>query len=284
VLLFNETMRTELADDFATLLRGRRSRSGLSQLELAVRTGTTQRHISFLERGRSKPGRDIVLRLADSLNSTLRQRNALLMAAGFAPAHPESPRNSADFAPILSAVQHVLDGHRPYPAMMMAGHGEVVASNRSFGFMLDLVSPELLTPPVNALRIALHPDGMAPHILNLEQWRHHILGGLRSRDPDPALEALIEELEGYGVPSRASASEQAVPFAVPLHLRTGLGDVRLLATLATFLNATDVTLADLRLEAFLPADRESADILYQYDRAQDARNGSSGGARTEGSG
>lgn len=260
-------MRTiQVPSDFPTLLRVSRNRGRLSQLELALRAGTTQRHVSFLEQGRSKPGRDIILRLASSLNLSLRQRNALLESAGFAPAHPQLAPDSPDLAAIRNSLQHVLDGHCPYPAMVMVGDGEVIAANRSFNFLLDLVSPTLLDPPVNAMRIALHPDGMAPHIVNLDDWRRHILQGLRAREQEASLAALIDELEGYGTPADRVTNTDLMPFAVPLRLNTTHGEVRLIATIASFVTATDITLSDLRLEAFLPGDSESADILHRYDR------------------
>lgn len=142
-------------------LRQWRVRRRLSQLELAIGAGTTQRHVSFLEQGRSTPGRDIVSRLAESLDLTLRKHNTLRSTAGFAPLHPESAPGAPVLAPVLEALQHVLDGHLPYPAMVMDGFGELVASNGAFSLLLDGVAPWLLKQPINVLRVALHPDGMA---------------------------------------------------------------------------------------------------------------------------
>ena len=254
-------MTVSLQGDFGTVLREWRNRRRLSQIDLALEAGTTQRHLSFLEQGRSTPGRDIVSRLADSLRLTLRQRNVLLSAAGFAPAHPESSLDAPLLEPVREALQHVLDGHLPYPAMVMDGFGELVAANSAFGLLTDGVAGWLLEAPVNVLRVALHPEGMAARIVNLDDWRLHILHGLRERGPHPRIDKLIEELEGYGVPASGGRPVESLGFAVPLHLRSLDGDVRLVATISTFVTALDVTVSELRLEAFLPADPQTAAIL-----------------------
>jgi len=261
-------MSVATTDDFATVLRGWRTRRRLSQMDLAIEAGTTQRHVSFLERGRSAPGRDIVARLADSLQLTPRQRNALLSAAGFAPTHPESAPDAPVLEPVREALQHVLDGHLPYPAMIMNGFGELVAANGAFGLLVEGVAPRLLEPPVNVLRVALHPEGMAPRTVNLDDWRRHVLHGLRQRGPHPRIDALIDELESYGLPAPGSEPIESLGFAVPLHLRTDDGDVRLVATISTFVTALDVTASELRLEAFLPADPETAEILARRSEAR----------------
>jgi transcriptional regulator with XRE-family HTH domain len=262
-------MSAVITSEFGAVLRGWRTRRRLSQLDLATEAGTTQRHLSFLEQGRSTPGRAIVVRLADSLQLTLRQRNGLLLAAGFAPAHPESSRDAPILAPVREALQHVLDGHLPYPAMVMDGFGDLVSANAAFSLLAEGVAPWLLEPPINALRVALHPDGMAPRTINLDDWRRHILHALRQRGPDPRIDALLEELAGYGLPATGGPLE-SLGFAVPLHLRSALGDVRLIATISTFVTALDVTVSELRLEAFLPADPETAEILAHYDAARHA--------------
>jgi transcriptional regulator with XRE-family HTH domain len=256
-------MSASVTNDFGTALRGWRSRRRLSQIDLAIGAGTTQRHLSFLEQGRSVPGRDMVTRLADSLQLTLREGNALLSAAGFAPEHPESPPDAPLLEPVRQALQHVLDGHLPYPAMVMDGFGELVVANGAFDLLTEGVAPWLLEPPVNVMRIALHPDGMAPRIVNLDDWRRHILHGMRQRGPHPRIDALIEELEGYGRPAPARQPSESLGFAVPLHLRSSDGDVRLVATISTFITALDVTVSELRLEAFLPADRDTTEILVR---------------------
>lgn len=257
-------MSTATQGEFGTALREWRNRRRLSQIDLATDAGTTQRHLSFLEQGRSLPGRDIVGRLADSLQLTLRQRNTLLSAAGFAPSHPESPPDAPLLEPVREALQHVLDGHLPYPAMVMDGFGELVAANSAFGLLADGVAGWLLQAPINVLRVALHPDGMASRIVNLDDWRRHILQGLRERGPHPRIDALMEELEGYGLPAPGGGPAESLGFAVPLHLRLPDGDVRLIATIAAFATALDVTVSELRLEAFLPADPQTAAILSRH--------------------
>ena len=264
-------MSVSAPGEFGTVLREWRNRRRLSQIDLAIEAGTTQRHVSFLEQGRSVPGRDIVSRLADSLELTLRQRNALLSAAGFAPAHPESRPDAPLLQPVREALQHVLDGHLPYPAIVMDGFGELVAANGAFELLTDGVAESLLEAPVNVLRVALHSEGMAARIVNLDDWRRHILHGLRERGPHPRIDALIEELEGYGVPGPGSRPVESLGFAVPLHLRSIDGDVRLVATISTFVTALDVTVSELRLEAFLPADQETAAILSRRHAARAQR-------------
>ncbi|MFE1290731.1 helix-turn-helix domain-containing protein [Streptomyces sp. NPDC058751] len=251
------------------LLRWRRARR-VSQLELASRAGTTQRYVSFIERGRSVPGREIVIRLAESLDLTLRERNALLLAAGYAPAFTESPLDAAALKPVREALDGILEGHLPYPAVVTGPRGELVAANAAFDVLSEGAAPELLEPPVNVLRLALHPRGTASRVVNLDAWGRHIVENLRARSlhsPDPLLDALVEELARY-VPASEPGADH-LGFAVPLRLRCPEGELRLLTTLTSFATAVDVTLAELRLEAFLPADRETAGILR--DRA--ARRG-----------
>jgi hypothetical protein len=151
----------------------------------------------------------------------------------------------------------------PYPAMVMNGFGELVGANGAFGLLTEDVAPWLLEPPINVMRIALHPEGMAPRIVNIDDWRRHILHGMRQRGPHPRIDALIEELESYGVPAQARRPTESLGFAVPLHRRSSDGDVRLVATISTFVTALDVTVSELRLEAFLPADRDTTEILVR---------------------
>jgi transcriptional regulator with XRE-family HTH domain len=247
---------------FPTELRHWRTARRLSQLELAIRADTTQRHVSFIEQGRSRPGRNVVMRLAESLDLTLRERNELLLAAGFAPAFPESPLDDAALRPIREALDIILDGHLPYPAMVVRPHGILVTANRAFELFHEDVDPALLVPPVNVFRLALHPDGVAPRIRNLPAWGRHITENLRTqlgRSPDPSLDALLVELEGYLPPLRAR--DDVLGFAMPLELGSADGDLRLITTLTSFATAADVTLAELHLEAFLPADDRTAEVL-----------------------
>ena len=243
-------------------LRHWRTARRMSQLDLAVRAGTTQRHVSFIEQGRSRPGRSMIVRLSESMELTLREQNSLLLAAGFAPAFPESPLDDAALRPVRDALDTILDGHLPYPAMVVRPHGILVVANRAFGLFHDGVDPTLLTPPVNVFRLALHPDGIAPRVRNLPEWGRHITENLRARferSPDPSLEELLAELESY-LPPLPDQTE-VLGFAQPLELASAHGDLRLITTLTSFATAADVTLAELHLEAFLPADERTAEIL-----------------------
>jgi transcriptional regulator with XRE-family HTH domain len=247
---------------FPTELRRWRSVRRLSQLDLAVRAGTTQRHVSFIEQGRSRPGRGLVVRLAESMELTLRERNELLLAAGFAPAFPESRLDDEALRPVRRALETILDGHLPYPAMVVRPHGILVAANRAFDVFHEDVDPALLAPPVNVFRLALHPDGVARRVRNLPEWGRHITQNLRAqlvRSPDASLEALLTELEGYLPPLPAEVD--VLGFAVPLEVASAEGDLRLITTLTSFATAADVTLAELHLEAFLPADESTAEVL-----------------------
>ncbi|QYG93209.1 helix-turn-helix transcriptional regulator [Iamia sp. SCSIO 61187] len=247
---------------FPTVLRRWRTARRMSQLDLAVRAGTTQRHLSFVEQGRSRPGRGVVLRLAESLDLTLRERNELLVAAGFAPAFPESPLDDDALRPVRRALDAILDGHLPFPAMVVRPHGVLVTANRAFEVFHEDVDPCLLAPPVNVWRLALHPDGLAARVRNLPAWGRHITESMRAqlvRSPDPALEALLDELEGYLPPLAAEA--EVLGFSVPLELASRDGELRLITTLTSLATAVDVTLAELHLEAFLPADDRTAEVL-----------------------
>lgn len=244
---------------FAEELRGWRRRRGVSQIELALRAGTTQRHLSFIESGRSTPGRPMVVRLAESLEVPLRERNTLLLSAGYAPAYQESEWTGETLTPVRTALESVLRGHQPYPAILVDRRGDLVSANDAFGVLAGAVS---LTPPVNVPRLFLHPDGLAPSIVNLAEWGWHVLDGLRrqaARDPDPVLTATIDELATL-VPDRDPGPDH-LGFAVPLRYRTPDGELNLLTTLSHFGTALDVTVAELRLEAFLPADKETAALL-----------------------
>jgi transcriptional regulator with XRE-family HTH domain len=250
--------------DFPQALRERRTRRRLSQLELALRAGTTQRHVSFLESGRSEPGREIVVRLAESLDLPLRERNGLLLAAGYAPAYSQTSLNDPALAPVHTALKHILTAHMPYPAIVIDRHGDLVAANEAFGLLTDGAAPELLEPTANVYRLALHPKGMAPRIVNFAEWARHILEGIHAevlRNPDDLLADLHTELTEY-VPDRPLKPGH-LGFAVPLHLRSTEGELQLMTTVTTFATAVDVTIAELKLEAFLPVDQVTASILSQ---------------------
>jgi len=253
-------------DGLAGALREWRTRRRVSQLDLALRAGTTQRHVSFIESGRSVPGRAMILRLAESLDVPLRDRNILLLAAGYAPAYPETRFDDPRLGPVRTALERILDGHLPYPAVIVDRHGDLLAANGGFGGLTHGVAPELLAPPVNVPRVLLHPLGMAPRIANFDEWAWHVIDRLHqetARNPSARLTDLVTELEEL-VPDRP---RQPAPgylgFAVPLRLRAGHGEMRLMTTLTHFGTAVDVTIAELRLEAFLPADETTASMLTE---------------------
>ena len=254
---------------FAQALREWRERRRVSQLELALRAGTTQRHVSFIERGRSLPGRSMVVRLAEALEVPLRERNALLLAAGFAPAYPQTNLDDPSLDPVRSALEHVLDGHMPYPAVLTDRDARLVAANPATGALLVGAARWLLDAPVNLARVLLHPDGIAPRIGNLTEWGWHVIDGLArkaDRDGNPALETLIAELVEY-VPARQRPLPPGhLGFAVPLRLRADEQELALLTTLAHFATAIDVAVAELTLEAFLPADAATAAFFTKSTR------------------
>ncbi len=252
-------------------LRAWRERRRLSQLELALRAGTTQRHVSFVEQGRSQPGRALLLRLAESLELSPRARNQLLLSAGLAPVFPDTPYGDDSLGALRDAVDQVLAGHLPFPALVVDRRAYIVARNAAVDVLTEGADPALLVPPIHSLRLALHPRGMAPRVANLGQWGRHITENLRlrlDREPDAEGEALLDELEGYLAGQPVDADEAPLGFAVPLRLRTGEGELRLITTLATFATAAHVTVSELRLEAFLPADDATAAILAARHQAR----------------
>ncbi|MFC4908514.1 helix-turn-helix domain-containing protein [Actinomadura gamaensis] len=249
-----------------------RSVRRISQLELALLAGTTQRHLSFIESGRSRPGRAIVIRLAESLRLSLRERNDLLATAGYAPVFTESGLDEEAIRPVRTALEQVLHGHMPYPAVVVAPYGRVVAANPAVELFLEDASPELLEPPVNILRVMLHPKGMGARVRNLDEWGRHVIENLRARarrSPDPRLDEFVAELAGY-VPEPPVGPDH-LGFSVPMRLASADGELRLITTLTSFATATDITLAELHLEAFLPADQETAEALrVRAERNADA--------------
>jgi transcriptional regulator with XRE-family HTH domain len=257
------TVTIDQANRFGDELYRWRARRRLSQLDLATRAGTTQRYVSYVERGRSAPGRAMVIRLAESLELSLRERNGLLLAAGYAPIYPRTSLDDPSLRSVRDALDSVVAGHEPYPAVIVGPYGDILGANSGMALFTLGASPELLAPPVNAFRLALHPEGMAARIENLADWGEHVLAHLRlraERTPDASLDALIAELSGY-LP-RARPGSDYLGFTVPLRLRSPAGELRLITTLTSFATATDVTLAELHLEAFLPADAPTAQILH----------------------
>ena len=241
----------------------------MSQLDLAVEAGVSARHLSFLETGRSRPSRDMVLRLCDELEVPLRDRNRLLLAAGFAPAYEERPLEAPEMEPIRRAVAQVLTGHEPFPAAVVDRWWNLVA-NRNVSVFLEGVAPHLLEPPANVLRVSLHPEGMASRIANLAEWRGHLLDRLRreiAATADARLAELLAELESYPRPdSSAPPRPPQGAIAVPLVLRHDGRELTFFSTVATFGTAVDVTVAELSIEAFFPADAATARHLHLPER------------------
>jgi transcriptional regulator with XRE-family HTH domain len=253
---------------FGEKLRDWRRQRRLSQLDLACEADLSSRHLSFLETGRSTPSRDMVLRLAERLDVPLRERNALLLAAGFAPAFPERSLDDPALESIRQGIQSLLMAHEPYPALAIDRHWTMVAANRAVAPLVRGAAPKLLTPPVNVLRLSLHPDGLASRIQNLGEWRAHLLMRLsRQRDQtaDPMLSDLLDELASYPQPSlRAGEPETAnddPTIAIPLRLVTEAGTLSLLSTTMVFGTPLDVFISELAVETFLPADAATADAL-----------------------
>ena len=256
----------EGAPSAGTLLREWRQRRNLSQLELALRSAVSARHLSFLETGRAQPSREMVLHLAERLDVPLRERNRLLLAAGFAPVFGERSLDESEMAPVREALERFLAAHEPYPAVVVDRHWNVVASNRGVAYVNRHVAPELRAPPANALRIALHPNGLAPHISNLPDWSGFLLARLRreiAATGDPELEALYEELASYPGVAKESLDDLPTPNEIMLkhELRLDGTDLALFCTFTTFGTARDLTLAELTIVAFYPADAQTAEAL-----------------------
>lgn len=234
----------------------------MSQLDLSLEAGLSSRHLSFIESGRALPSREMLLRLAQTLEVPLRERNTLLLAAGYAPAFRERPISHPDLDSAHKAVARVLEGHEPYPALAVDRGWNLVACNRMVGPLLAGAKEELLRPPINVLRLSLHPGGLAPRILNLPEWRDHLLHRLRQdaeHGADPGLVALLEELQSYPVPSRGRVEDSDV--LVPLRLATEWGPMHFISTTTVFGTPTDVTLQELAIEAFFPADEPTRTLL-----------------------
>ncbi len=241
------------------LLRFWRRRRSVSQLELSLNCAVSARHLSFIETGRSRPSREMVLHLAEELDVPLRERNRLLLAAGFAPHYGARALDDTEMTPVRNALERFLRAHEPYPAVVVDGHWNLVAANEALSVLTAGVAPALFEPPANTLRIALHPEGMAPEVVNFGEWSAHLLHRLRRRlalTADEELEGLYRELAGYpGVATDATHHELiAEDVVLPLRIRRHGRELSFLSTISTFGTAVDVTLAELAIEAFYPAD------------------------------
>jgi transcriptional regulator with XRE-family HTH domain len=255
------------------LLRQWRERRRLSQLDLALAAEISARHLSFVETGRARPSRDMLLRLAEQLEVPLRERNHLLLAGGYAPVFGQAPLDAPQLAAVREALGKVLAGHEPYPAVVVDRSWNLVDANAAVAVLLGPADPALLAPPANVLRVSLHPDGMAPRIVNLGEWRAHLFGRLRRQvalTGDTGLAELLDELRAY--PCDQPEPEVEVPgpgdVVVPLRLRHGDRELSFLSIMASFGTPLDVTVAELAIESFFPADPTTGSVLRDLQAAQ----------------
>jgi transcriptional regulator with XRE-family HTH domain len=257
-------------------LRAWRQRRRMSQLALALEAEISTKHLSFLETGRAQPSRDMVLHLAERLDVPLRERNVLLLAAGYAPVFRERPLADPALQAARGAVDLVLQGHEPYPALAVDRHWTMVAANRAVTRLLGGAAAALLQPPVNVLRLSLHPDGLAPRIANLAEWRAHLLERLRRQveaSADATLAELLGELSAYPAPRRPQSASSAddqnyAGVVVPLRLVADGGVLSFFSTTTVFGTPVDITLAELALESFFPADAATAEALRRLAGAK----------------
>jgi len=245
-------------------LRAWRERHRLSQLQCALEADISQRHLSFLETGRARPSRDMVIHLAERLNIPLRERNAALLAAGFAPAYTERDLDDPEMEAARSALQMILKGHEPYPALAVDRHWQMLHANAAIGPLLTGVTDaKLLEPPINVLRVSLHPQGLAPMIENLGEWRDHLLHRLSRQiaaTRDDVLIRLQAELLSYGDGETKEVGSPA-SVLVPFRLRTPGGTLSFISTTTVFGTPRDVLLSELAIEAFFPADQATAQLI-----------------------
>jgi transcriptional regulator with XRE-family HTH domain len=250
-------------------LREWRQRRRLSQLDLAGDAEISARHLSYVETGRAAPSREMVLKLAERLDVPLRERNVLLVAAGFAPSFPQRPLDDPALGPAREAIDQVLTAHQPNPALAVDRHWNMLAANAMVPLLLQGIPLHLLTPPVNVLRLSFHPEGLARRTVNLGEWAAHLLERLHRQceaTADPALLALHAELKSYPVPAR-SKPIAAGSVAVPFRLRHGDDVLSFISTTMVFGTPLDITLSEIALETFFPADADTAALLRTIGRA-----------------
>ncbi|MFF8919248.1 helix-turn-helix domain-containing protein [Streptomyces sp. NPDC015032] len=278
------------------LLRSWREQRRISQLELAIRADSSARHISFIETGRSRPSEDMILRLAEHLDIPVRERNALLVVAGYAPRYAQTALDDPALGALREGMERLLQGYDPYPALVVDGMYNVVAANQGITMLLEGVAGHLLAPPLNAMRLTLHPEGLAPRIRNLREWRADLLAQMERQIAlarSAELRELYKEVAGYPAPAGTAGAREAgtagngdgtagngdgtdgsiggtdggtgpassLPFALPLHIEHGGRVLSFVSSIATFNTPMDVTVAELAIETFLPADRATADHL-----------------------
>jgi transcriptional regulator with XRE-family HTH domain len=255
-----------------TLLKDWRRRRHLSQFELALDAGVSARHLSFVETGRSRPSPEMIVRLAEQLDVPLRECNQLLLAGGYALVYGQRDLQNPQMGPVR-AIERVLAGHDPYPAVVVDRHWGMVAANQAIALLTDGVAEHLLAPPVNVLRLGLHPEGLAARIINHGEWRAHLLDRLHRQSvasADPALTALHAELAAYPVGDHGPRPDLAAnEIAVVLRLAHSNGELKFISTVATFGTAVDVTMSELAIESFYPADAATAEFLHAWARRND---------------
>lgn len=253
-----------ITPSFGEQLRAWRQRRRMSQLDLAGEAGVSTRHLSFVETGRAAPSREMVMQLAEHLQVPLRDQNSLLVAAGFAPRFGERKLEHPDMAAARAAVNAVLKGHAPNPALAVDRAWTLLAANEIAFKLMGGIAEHLLAPPANVLRASLHPEGLAPAILNLHEWRAHVFARVERQieaSADASLIALLDELRAYPAPGARPAPLREAPVLTPLKLKTPLGVLSLFSVTTLFGMPQDVTLDELAIESFFPADEESAALL-----------------------
>ncbi|MFF1476425.1 helix-turn-helix domain-containing protein [Streptomyces sp. NPDC058301] len=245
------------------MLRGWREQRRISQLELALRADSSARHISFIETGRSRPSQEMILRLAEHLEVPVRERNALLLAAGYAPQYAETALDDPSMGALREGMERLLRGYEPFPALIVDGTYTVLAANRGIAMLAEGVPERLLAPPLNAMRLTLHPQGLAPRIRNLRQWRGHLLEQMERQIAllrSDTLRELYEEVAAHPVPDAVdddTPDHTVVPFALPMRIEHRGTVLSFISTIATFNTPMDVTVSELAIETFLPADPET---------------------------
>lgn len=249
-----------------SLLKLWRERRRKSQLDLALDAEISTRHLSFVETGRARPSREMILLLAENLDIPLRERNKILIAGGYAPQFSEKSFEDVSLASVRQAVELILQGHEPFPALAVDRHWNMVAANKTVPLLLDGIDAKLLAPPVNVLRLSLHPQGLAPRIVNLAEWREHLLLRLKKQVEDTAdfgLEELLKELSEYKIANgkRDKFTEREAGIVIPLKIESKFGTLSFISTTTVFGTPVDVTVSEIALETFFPADELTREIF-----------------------
>ncbi len=254
-----------------SLLKLWRERRRKSQLDLALDAEISTRHLSFVETGRAKPSREMILLLAENLEIPLRERNKILIVAGYAPQFSEKSFDDVSLRAARAAIELILKGHEPFPALAVDRHWNMVAANKTVPLLLEEIAPELLENPVNVLRLSLHSKGLAEKIVNFQEWRNHLLSRLKKQVEDTAdfeLEKLFDELKGYKMPRKTNAksSFDEAGIVVPLKIETKFGTLSFISTTTVFGTPVDVTVSEIALETFFPADEATRRFFIQINQ------------------